>query len=291
MVEFFSWIQRYAATFTISDLIDVSIIAYLVYRVLVLVRHSRSAQVAKAILLLIVALGLSTALQLKVINFALSRAVEMGMLALIIVFQPEIRRVLEQLGSSSLGDVFGREEINSDLELAITETVRAYTALSKDKTGALIVFERKVLLDDIIKTGTQLDSSVSAELLRNLFWNKAPLHDGAIVVRNGRIVGAGCVLPLSGNTHLSRDLGMRHRAGIGMSENSDAVVVLVSEETGSISVAANGMLKRHLAPETLERLMRNELSPVVEEVTTTKWSDRLKFKRGEKSNVEEVRRK
>lgn len=291
MIEFLSWIQRYAATFTLSDLIDVSIIAYLVYRVLVLVRHSRSAQVAKAILLLIVALGLSTAFQLKVINFALSRAVEMGMLALIIVFQPEIRRVLEQLGSSSLGDVFGREEINSDLELAITETVRAYTALSKDKTGALIVFERKVLLDDIIKTGTQLDSSVSSELLRNLFWNKAPLHDGAIVVRNGRIVGAGCVLPLSGNTHLSRDLGMRHRAGIGMSENSDAVVVLVSEETGSISVAANGMLKRHLAPETLERLMRNELSPEVEEVAPTKWSARLKFKRGEKSNVEEVRGK
>ena len=121
------------------------------------------------------------------------------------------------------------------------------------------VFERKNLLDDVIKTGTELDCAVSSELLKNIFWNKAPLHDGAVVVRNGRIVGAGCMLPLSGNVNLSRELGMRHRAGIGISEHSDAVVVIVSEETGSISAAVDGMLKRHLAPETLERLLRNEL--------------------------------
>lgn len=133
--------------------------------------------------------------------------------------------------------------------------------MSKDKVGALMVFERKNLLDDVIKTGTPLDCSVSSELLKNLFWNKAPLHDGAVIVREGRIVGAGCMLPLSGNVNLSRDLGMRHRAGIGMSEHSDAVVVIVSEETGSISAAMGGMLKRHLAPETLERLLRNELLP------------------------------
>ena len=114
-------------------------------------------------------------------------------------------------------------------------------------------------MDDVIKTGTALDCSVSSELLKNIFWNKAPLHDGAVIVRDGRIVGAGCMLPLSGNVNLSRDLGMRHRAGIGMSEHSDAVVVIVSEETGSISAAVGGMLKRHLAPETLERLLRNEL--------------------------------
>ena len=122
-----------------------------------------------------------------------------------------------------------------------------------------MVFERQNLLDDVIKTGTALDCAVSSELLKNLFWNKAPLHDGAVIVRNGRIVGAGCMLPLSGNVNLSRDLGMRHRAGIGMSEHSDAVVVIVSEETGSISAAVGGMLKRHLAPETLKRLLHNEL--------------------------------
>ena len=122
-----------------------------------------------------------------------------------------------------------------------------------------MVFERQNLLDDAIKTGTALDCAVSSELLKNLFWNKAPLHDGAVIVRNGRIVGAGCMLPLSSNVNLSRDLGMRHRAGIGVSEHTDAVVAIVSEETGSVSVATNGMLKRHLAPDTLERLLRNEL--------------------------------
>lgn len=132
-----------------------------------------------------------------------------------------------------------------------------------------MVFERKNLLDEQIKTGTALDCAVSSELLKNIFWNKAPMHDGAVIVRQGRIVGAGCMLPLSGNVNLSRDLGMRHRAGIGMSEHSDAVVAIVSEETGSISVAVDGMLKRHLAPETLERLLRNELIPKEEVPVTT----------------------
>ena len=153
-----------------------------------------------------------------------------------------------------------------------------------------MVFERKTPLDDIIKTGTVLDCSVSSELLKNLFWNKAPLHDGAVIVRNGRIVGAGCVLPLSGNTNLSKDLGMRHRAGIGMSENSDAVVAIVSEETGSISVAVGGMLKRHLAPETLERLLRNELLPERENdeaASKFKLGNLLRFGKGKKQDGNE----
>jgi diadenylate cyclase len=133
--------------------------------------------------------------------------------------------------------------------------------MSKSRTGALIVFEREILLDDMVRSGTVLDAAVSSELLKNIFFVKAPMHDGAVIVRNGRLLGAGCMLPLSKNVNLSRDLGMRHRAGIGMSENSDAVVVIVSEETGSISVAVGGMLKRHLMPETLENLLRNELLP------------------------------
>ncbi|ALP94005.1 diadenylate cyclase CdaA [Intestinimonas butyriciproducens] len=291
MTELLRGMWQYILTFNISifDVLDVAIIAYIVYRVLMLVQRSRAAQVAKAILLLLVALGLSYLLQLRVINFVLSRMVEMGTLALVVVFQPEIRRFLEQLGSSRLGDMFSREEAPPDVENAITQTVQAYTSLSKDKVGALMVFERKVPLDDIIKTGTMLDSTVAAELLKNLFWNKAPLHDGAVIVRNGHIVGAGCVLPLSGNVNLSRDLGMRHRAGIGMSENSDAVVAIVSEETGSISVAVNGMLKRHLAPETLERLLRNELLPQEESFSKSSILTSLfKSKKGDKDDGEEV---
>ena len=147
------------------------------------------------------------------------------------------------------------------MEKTIAQTVLACTEMSQSRTGALIVFEREMLLDDMVRSGTVLDASVSSELLKNIFFVKAPMHDGAVIVRNGRILGAGCMLPLSKNVNLSRDLGMRHRAGIGMSENSDAVVVIVSEETGSISVAIGGMLKRHLKPETLENLLRNELLP------------------------------
>lgn len=270
----------------ISDIIDIAIIAYIAYRMLLLVRHSRGAQVAKAIFLLLAALVLSNLLQLNVVNFFLGRTVELGLLALVVVFQPEIRRFLEQVGSSRLGDVFGKENIPSEIEDTIAQTVAAYSSLSKDKIGALMVFERKTPLDDIIKTGTILDACVSSELLKNLFWDKAPLHDGAVIVRSGRIVGAGCVLPLSGNTNLSKELGMRHRAGIGMSENSDAVVAIVSEETGSVSVAVNGMLKRHLAPETLVRLLENELMPEQEPPKPSVLSNLFKSKKGENDDGE-----
>ncbi|MBQ2830152.1 MAG: DNA integrity scanning protein DisA nucleotide-binding domain protein, partial [Oscillospiraceae bacterium] len=153
------------------------------------------------------------------------------------------------------------EARSTSLEQCIDQTVLACAEMSKSKTGVLIVFERSISLDDIARSGTVLDASVSSELLKNIFFVKAPMHDGAVIVRQGRVFSAGCMLPLSKNVNLSRDLGMRHRAGIGMSENSDAVVVIVSEETGSISVAIGGMLKRHLMPETLDKLLRNELIP------------------------------
>ena len=280
------WIDQYRRLITINDILDIAIIAYLVYQALLLVRRGRMAQVVKAILLLLAALGLAYALGLRTLYFVLRSTVEWGTLALIIVFQPEVRRFLEQLGNSSLGTFFYREESLPEIESCITQTVAAYTSMSKDKVGALMIFERKILLDDVIKTGTVMDASVSAELLKNLFWNKAPLHDGALIVRGGRIVGAGCMLPLSRNTNLSKDIGMRHRAGIGMSENSDAVVAIVSEETGSISVAVGGMLKRHLAPETLERLLRNELLPDQEPGKTSRLSQLFRSKKGEKSHGE-----
>lgn len=255
MVSNFSFVS-------ITDIIDIAIMAFLIYRLIVLISSTNSGKVARGILLIVAAMALSNVFHLYTVNFLLSKALEWGVLALVILFQPELRKLLEQMGSSRFSTVFtSRQAAPDELDNAITQTVEAYTSLSKTKTGALMVFERKNMLDDAIRTGTALDTVVNAELLKNIFWNKAPLHDGAVIVRNGRIVGAGCMLPMSGNVNLSRELGMRHRAGIGASEQTDAVVAIVSEETGSISVAVNGMLKRHLAPETLERLLRNELLP------------------------------
>lgn len=263
--EYIRQIPEYIKLIGPFDVLDMAIIAFGIYHLLRFVRRSRSGQVVRAIVFIVLAMVLANVLQLRVVSTVLNYAVEMGVIALIILFQPELRRFLEQMGSGRIKELFVAETYSDDLENAIVETVEAYTALSRDKVGALMVFERKTLLDDMLKTGTALDARVSAELLKNLFWNKAPLHDGAVILRGGRIVGAGCMLPLSGNVNLSRDLGMRHRAGIGASENSDAVVAIVSEETGSISVAVDGMLKRHLTPDTLERLLRSELMPENEE--------------------------
>ena len=279
----------YVKQMGIADFLDIAIMSYLIYRVLLLIRRSRSGQVVKAIIIIIAALAVASLLHLSVISFILNKAVELGLIALIIIFQPELRRILEQMGSGQIKDVFVREEQPGELENAIVQTVTAYAQFSKDKVGALMVFERKNLLDDILKTGTVIDARVSSELLKNIFWNKAPMHDGAVVIRAGRVAGAGCMLPLSSNVNLSRDLGMRHRAGIGMSENSDAVVAIVSEETGSISVAIGGMLQRQLAPGALERLLRNELMPEQRAKTSPKnvLGGILKFKKGAKADGQE----
>ena len=256
------------------DVLDILIIAYLVYRLLLLVRRTNSSRLIKGVGVLVVALWLSSG-RLLALNFLLNRVVDLGILALLILFQPEIRRGLEQVGSSKLPILqwFSKPQVDRQtLEEAISETVAACGDMSKSRTGALIVFERHNQLDEQLRSGTKLDAEVSSELLKNIFFVKAPMHDGAVIIRHGRVLGAGCMLPLSKNVNLSRDLGMRHRAGIGMSENSDAVVVIVSEETGSISVATGGMLKRHLKAETLENLLRNELLPQEEDET-----DKQKF--------------
>ena len=276
--------------FGISDVVDIAIMAFLIYKVIVLMRRTNSGAVAKGVLLLLFALGVSTFFHLNTVSYLLQQLMVWGVVALVAIFQPEIRRFLEQMGRTSLGKVFTPEEARNELDSAITQTVDAYTSLSKSKTGALMVFERKNMLDDAIKTGTALDCTVNAELLKNIFWNKAPLHDGAVIIRAGRIVGAGCMLPMSGNVNLSRELGMRHRAGIGASEHTDAVVAIVSEETGSISVAVGGMLKRHLAPETLERLLRNELLPERENdeaASKFKLGNLLRFGKGKKQDGNE----
>lgn len=248
------------------DVVDILVIAYLVYRLLQLVRRTNTSRLLKGILVVLLALWLSQD-RLRALNYLLSHIVNIGILALLILFQPEIRRVLEQVGSSRLNflDLFAKPQMDRQiLERAISQTVQACGDMSRSRTGALIVFERHIQLDEVLRSGTKLDAEVSSELLKNIFFVKAPMHDGATIIRDGRVLGAGCMLPLSRNVNLSRDLGMRHRAGIGMSENSDAVVVLVSEETGTISVAVGGMLKRHLMTETLEQLLRNELLPPLE---------------------------
>ena len=260
-------LSSFAMSLRLVDVLDILVIAYLIYRLLLLVRKTNSSRLIKGVLVFIIALWLSVD-RLQALNFVLNKVVEWGVVALLVLFQPEIRRVLEQVGSSSLPflQFFSKPRVDRQtIEQAISQTVSACGDMSKSRTGALIVFERHNQLDEMLRSGTKLDAEVSSELLKNIFFVKAPMHDGAVIVREGRVLGAGCMLPLSRNVNLSRDLGMRHRAGIGMSENSDAVVVLVSEETGSISVAVGGMLKRHLMTETLEQLLRNELLPQPEE--------------------------
>ena len=199
------------------------------------------------------------------INFLLRRMVELGLIALVVLFQPELRRLLERMGRSFSSK---RSVSSTEIEDAISQTVLACTQMSASHTGALLIFERKEKLNSIMTTGTIINSDISAELIKNLFYNKAPLHDGAVIMREGRIAAAGCVLPLTQSTNLSKELGMRHRAGIGLSEQSDAVVIIVSEETGDISLAVEGLLKRHLNGGTLDKLLRTELIRQEEESST-----------------------
>ncbi|MCL2827846.1 MAG: diadenylate cyclase CdaA [Oscillospiraceae bacterium] len=253
-------VRNTVSTIGIPDVFDILIVAFLIYKLLQLLRRGRLGMVAKSIVFLVAALWISGRFNLMVLNFAASQALGMGILALVILFQPEIRQMLERLGRGSLREMLtGRQAGEPEMEAVILQTVLAATQMAEEKTGALIVFERRDSLEDEIKTGTHIDAQLSSELLKNIFYDNAPLHDGAVVVSKGRIVSAGCMLPLSDNANLSRDLGMRHRAGVGVSEKSDAVAVIVSEENGSISVAVDGMLKRHLAQDTFERLLRNEL--------------------------------
>ena len=249
------------STIRITDIVDILLVAYLIYKLIMLIRRTNSFRLARGIILILIALWLSGVMKLNMINRLLQKTVELGLIALVILFQPELRRLLERMGSNVPGFFTVRKLEHYETELEITQTIMACTDLSATHTGALIVFERTHVLDEQLHSGTIVNADISAELLKNIFFIKAPLHDGAVIIRAGRIAAAGCVLPLTANTNLSPDLGTRHRAGIGMSEQSDAVVIIVSEETGSISIAMDGMLKRRLTPETFEAILRAELLP------------------------------
>lgn len=252
---------KYLNMATIKDVFDILLVAVVLYFLLRFLRGTTAMRIIKSVVALLIILGLAELLSLQVLTFLMKSTLQVGLLAVIILFQPELRRLLEQIGGTSFQGLLSSRSTSETMERVIEQTVEAAQALSWAREGALIVFERKVRLQDIVNTGTVLDASVTSELLKNIFFPKAPMHDGAVIVRNARLAGAGCMLPLTHNPNLSKDLGMRHRAGIGMSEASDAIVVIVSEETGLISVATEGMLKRHLMPETLEKLLRAALLP------------------------------
>ena len=258
----------------ISDIIDILVVSFLIYTVLRLVRSSSAARVAWTVLVLLIATWLTSVFDLYACNWILNKILELGFISLVVIFQPEIRRAMERFGGKFFLNLVDPASKKSVEDSAIEATVSACEIMSKERVGVLLIFERSVSLEEYFKTGTLIDAKVTEQLLRNLFFPKASLHDGAVIVRGGRIAAAGCVMPLSENTHLSSDLGTRHRAGIGTSEVSDAVVVIVSEETGTISVAIGGMLKRHLAPQTLEKLLSNEL--MTNEDTKGSWIERLR---------------
>lgn len=247
-----------------SDYLDILIVAFLIYKLLPLIRTPHVMRIARTVLGLVLMAWLTSVMKLHTLSWILNQILAVGVIVFVILYQPELRRMLDHIGSVKLGSIFSPNKPAQTMDNMILQTVMACEILSREKVGALIVFAREQHLDEFYKTGTIIDGQVSEQLLRNIFFPKASLHDGAVIIRDGRVAAAGCVLPLSNSHLLSADLGTRHRAGVGMSENSDAVVVIVSEETGTISVAVGGMLKRHLAPQTLEKLLRRELCPEAE---------------------------
>ena len=267
IISFFKEFASMLPTIKFMDIVDILLVAFVIYTIIMMIQNTGAVRIAKSVIIILVLSGLTQLLNMYLMNYLLERVLEIGLIALVIMFQPELRRMLEKLGGKSLREILSMKEQQREIDRVISQTVAACEIMSKERTGVLIVFERSASTIDYQKTGTVLDAEVSSELLRNLFFTKAALHDGAVIIRNERIAAAGCVLPLTQNRNISSDLGTRHRAAIGMSEATDAVVVIVSEETGTMSVAIGGMLKRHLAPQTLEKLLLNELAPKTDEKT------------------------
>ncbi|MDO5400664.1 MAG: diadenylate cyclase CdaA [Eubacteriales bacterium] len=252
-----------------SDYLDIALVAYLIFRLMPLLRSRNVMRIARTVVLLVLVTWVTGLMKLYTLNWILTQFLTIGLLAFVVLFQPELRRMLDHLADMKLSNLLGGRKSVHEMDKVITQTVMACEAMSRQRVGALIVFSREHRLDEYFKTGTEVDAIVSEQLLRNLFFTKAALHDGAVIIQDGRVAAAGCVLPLSTSPMLSADLGTRHRASVGISEVSDGVAVVVSEETGTISVAVGGMLKRHLAPQTLEKLLHYELCPRNEELQRT----------------------
>ena len=280
-------------TFRVTDVLDILVVSFIIYSLIKIMRETRAEQLVKGIIILMLGYAASSVFNLKMLNTLFTSFFQFSVLAVLIVFQPELRSALEHIGRSKIGKYWtglsssGIEENHiKQIHKCINSVVDVANNFQKSKTGALIVFERQTKLGEIIDTGTIVDAEPSVPVIGNIFFNKVPLHDGAMIIRDGKVHAAGCILPLTKNNNISTDLGTRHRAALGMSENSDAVIVIVSEETGTISIAKNGIITRNYTRETLSMELEDELIP-----KDTEKNDRIpiinnvmKGKRNERKN-------
>ena len=258
LTDFLGGILRTITSISFFDIIDIIGVAFLLYYVYKFIRDRRAGKLALGVVFIFVFQILSDVLEMHAMQYILQNVLQVGLITLVVLFQPELRSALEKVGGESLRGIrsIGEQKGTSQVYAAIDSVAAAVTEMSSSKTGALIVFERSTKLGDLILTGTVINADPSPFLIKNVFFNKAPLHDGALIVRDGRLYAAGCLLPLSTNPDIIKDLGTRHRAAIGMSENSDAVVVVVSEETGTVSIAYEGTLKRGFSRNSLSKELR-----------------------------------
>lgn len=251
----------------IALILDITIVLFLAYKLIKIVKGSRAWQLIKGIIFLIIANGISAILRLSILNYILSAIMNWGVIALVIIFQPELRRGLEQLGTNKFTKFFGIDkDVSTKTKEDIYKIVIATEELSKEKTGALIVIERDITIKDIAETGIPLDAEVSPQLLVNIFQDKTPLHDGAVIISNNKIAAAACMLPLANDSDIAKELGTRHRAAIGMSKETDSLIVVVSEETGKISLAKDGTLIADVTSDVLKKILINN-------VITKRFSD------------------
>lgn len=279
------YVFSYLKLIQISDFIDIAITAILIYYMITWLQETRGMQLVKGILVVFVILVVSDWAHLTIINYVLNAIVQVGVFALVVLFQPELRSILERIGRSRVGRLIDyattdQDGIDSHENAVFDEIVEAVMEMSKNKIGALIVVERETKLGDHTKRGTKIDAEISKELIQNIFFKNSPLHDGAVIIRNGRIHSAGCFLPLSSNDNLSSELGTRHRAALGISEVSDALIIVVSEETGKVSLAIGGALTRNVSKEPLKRALERFFD--IE--GNSKLLSFLKFRKGGGSN-------
>ena len=263
MRKVLDYIWQHLRLITVFDVIDIILVAALVFYILRLVKGTTAEYLLKGVLVLFGALLISDLLRLNIINYLLTSIFQIGILAVVILFQPELRNILHKFGTTHHLKLFRSQEKDDSqtLRLAIANIVEAASAMSATRTGALIVFQREDNVTSVANSGTAINAETSAELIKNIFYPKSPLHDGAVIVSGGRIRAAGCILPLSANLNISKELGTRHRAALGMSEAYDSISLVVSEENGYISLASGGVLKRRLSPENLEKILCDQLLP------------------------------
>lgn len=262
----------------VVDVIDILIVAIIIYELLLLTRHTRGSALLKGLFLLLIIAFLSNLLGLVSLNWLLNAILQNGAIVLVVLFQPEFRKALERMGRSRVFQKSGHKPLNEERDLIISEIIQTIMDLSKRRVGALIVFEQQTGLEDVIETGTRLNAEISAPLLENIFEPNTPLHDGAVVIRDNEIMAAACILPLAEASGVSRELGTRHRAAVGISENTDAIVLVVSEETGIVSMARDGHLTRPLTVKNLEE--------VLGEIYTSRQSRVLSFLKNMKEDAE-----